>query len=84
MQEEQPESDFLFWYNNPATQREMGIIGKTFQGLTRYQLVLLTLQMNILTAMSVYELSQLDLEEGEIEDDDDPGKWKPEGKGFEI
>lgn len=79
---QEPESDFLLWYNNPTTQLEIDIIQKTFPGMDRYELVILALQMNILTALSIYELTQLEIEE--IEDEDHGEGWKPEGKGFEL
>jgi hypothetical protein len=60
------ESAFAAWYNSPETQREIAVIRRTFPhgewdcALTDYQVVQLALQMEILVALDVYEIPDID------------------------
>jgi hypothetical protein len=66
------ESAFAAWYKNPETQREMDVIRRHFTrppherlglstcDLTDYQVTQLALQMEILVALDVYELPDIE------------------------
>ena len=65
------ESAIAAWLDSASTKRELGILNARFPNWTEYERYSFALQMEMLVALDVYEITELP-----PPDDDPPEPWR--------